>query len=98
MRLRLTIKAQLFGLTITGVLFIASVGATGYWGIRTLEKTTSEVAATGAAIRSHVEATTYNDMTREDISGATHKSGSERQDSLNNLTLHSQVLAQRITA
>jgi methyl-accepting chemotaxis protein len=98
MRMRLKIKTQLFGLTVTGLLFIASVGATGYWGIRTLEKTTEEVSATGAAIRNHIEATTYNDMTREDISGAIHKTGSDRQDSLNNLLLHSQVLAQRITA
>jgi methyl-accepting chemotaxis protein len=96
--MRLKIKTQLFGLTVTGLLFIASVGATGYWGIRTLEKTTEEVSATGAAIRNHIEATTYNDMTREDISGAIHKTGSDRQDSLNNLLLHSQVLAQRITA
>ena len=73
MRMRLKIKTQLFGLTVTGLLFIASVGATGYWGIRTLERTTEEVSATGTAIRNHVEATTYNDMTREDISGAIHK-------------------------
>jgi methyl-accepting chemotaxis protein len=98
MQMRLTIKMQLVGLTATGVLFIASVGATGYWGIKTLEKTTAEVAATGAAIRNHVEASTYNDMTREDISGAIHKTGSDRQDSVNNLTLHSQVLAQRVAS
>jgi hypothetical protein len=38
------------------------------------------------------------DMTREDISAALHKTGQERQDSLDNLALHSQVLSQRITA
>jgi hypothetical protein len=54
--MRLTIKTQLFGLTATALPFLATVGGTGYWGIRTVEKTTSEVAATGAAIRNHVEA------------------------------------------
>ncbi|MGA2428541.1 MAG: methyl-accepting chemotaxis protein [Candidatus Acidiferrum sp.] len=96
--MRLTIKTQLFGLTTTALAFLAAVGATGYWGITIVEKTTTEVAATGAAIRNHVEAPTYVDMTREDISGAIHKTGQEQQDSLSNLALHSQVLAQRITA
>jgi methyl-accepting chemotaxis protein len=96
--MRLTIKTQLFGLATTGLAFVAAVGATGYWGIRTVEKTTAEVAATGASIRNHVEAPTYVDMTREDISAAIHKTGQEQQDSLSNLALHSQVLAQRITA
>ena len=96
--MRLTIKTQLFGLTTTALLFLAAVGATGYWGIATVEKTTAEVAATGAAIRNHVEAPTYVDMTREDISGTIHKTGQEQQDNLSNLALHSQVLTQRISA
>jgi methyl-accepting chemotaxis protein len=96
--MRLTIRTQLFGLTTTGLAFVAAVGATGYWGITTVEKATAEVAATGAAIRNHVEAPTYVDMTREDLSAALHKTGQEQQDSLSNLALHSQVLTQRIAA
>ena len=52
--LRLTIRFQLFGLTATGLEFLAAVGATGYVGITAVEKTTAEVSATGAAIRNYV--------------------------------------------
>jgi methyl-accepting chemotaxis protein len=96
--MRLTIRTQLFGLTGTALAFLAAVGATGYWGITSVEKTTAEVAATGEAIRNHAEAPTFVDMTRDDFSSAVHKTGQDRQDSLDNLGVHSQVLAQRITA
>ena len=63
----MTIKRKLLGLTITGLAFVLAISATGYWGITTVEETTAEVAATGSAIRNHVEAGVYNDMTRSDI-------------------------------
>jgi len=96
--MRLTIRTQLFGLTATALAFLAAVGATGYWGISTVEKTAAELAATGEAIRDHAEAPTFVDLTREDFSSVVHKTGQERQDSLDNLSVHSQVLGQRISA
>jgi methyl-accepting chemotaxis protein len=96
--MRLTIKTQLYGLTATALAFLAAVGATGYWGITMVEKTSIEVAATGEAIRSHAEAPSFVDMTRDDFSGVVHKTGQDREDSLQNLTVHSQVLGQRISA
>src|ERR1700690_2481037 len=97
-QMRLTIKRKLYGLTICSLLFVAGVSAAGYWGITSVEKTTVEVAATGAAIRNHVEAATYNDMTRDDTSAIFAKKGQDQQDSLDNLALHSKMLAQRVTA
>jgi len=96
--MRLTIKRKLYGLMICSLLFVAGVSLAGYWGIASVEKTTVEVAATGAAIRNHVEAGTYNDMTRDDISAVFAKKGQEQQDSLDNLALHSKMLEQRVTA
>jgi CHASE3 domain sensor protein len=64
----MTIKRKLLGLTVTGLAFVLAISVTGYWGISTVEQTTAEVAATGSAIRNHVEAGVYNDMTRSDIS------------------------------
>jgi methyl-accepting chemotaxis protein len=96
--MRLTVRFQLFGLTATGLVFLAAVGATGYVRITAVEKTATEVSATGAAIRNHVEGPAFLDMTREDFSEAVHKTGQDRQDSLNNLAVHSQVMAQRIGA
>ncbi len=77
---------------------MAGVSATGYWGITSVQKTTVEVAATGAAIRNHVEAGMYKDMTRDDISAIFTKKGQDRQDSLDNLSVHGKVLAQRVDA
>jgi methyl-accepting chemotaxis protein len=99
MRLRqLKIRTKLLGLTATGLIFVAGVSATGYWGITSVQKTTVEVAATGAAIRNHVEAGMYKDMTRDDISAIFTKKGQDRQDSLDNLSVHGKVLLQRVDA
>ncbi len=92
------IRTKLLGLTATGLIFVAGVSATGYWGITSVQRTTVEIAATGAAIRNHVEAGMYKDMTRDDISSIFTKKGQDRQDSLDNLSVHGKVLAQRVDA
>ena len=96
--MRFNIKTKLFGLTIGSLVFLAAVSGTGYWGIRSVSKTTGEVAAIGVATRNNIEAGIYNDMTKEDIVAFCTKKNQEQQDALVNLTTHSQLLAQRITA
>jgi len=96
--MHLTIKRRLAVLTISGLTFVAAVSATGYWGITSVEKATGQVAATGMAIRSHIEAGTFNDMTRDDISAIFTKKGQEQQDNIDNLALHSKMLARGIAA
>ncbi|MGA8491867.1 MAG: methyl-accepting chemotaxis protein [Terriglobales bacterium] len=91
-----TIKKRLATLTISGLLFVAGVSVTGYWGIRSVEQATTQVTATGMAIRSHIEAGTFNDMTWADVSAIFAKKGQEQQDNLDNLALHSKMLAQGI--
>jgi hypothetical protein len=78
--MRLTIKMQLFVLTISSLLFVAAVSATGYWGITSVQKTTVEVASTGSAIRNHIEAGVYNDLTRTDVSAVFTAKGDEQQN------------------
>jgi methyl-accepting chemotaxis protein len=92
----MTIKRKLLGLTITGLAFVLAISATGYWGITTVEETTAEVAATGSAIRNHVEAGVYNDMTRSDISAVFNAKGAARQNKLEDLAQHSRLLKDRI--
>ena len=96
--MRLTIKRKLYGLMICSLLFVVGVSVTGYTGITAVVKTTVEIAATGAAIRNHVEAGMYKDMTRDDISALSTKKGQDQQDSLDNLAVHSKVLSQRVDA
>ena len=91
-----TIKKRLASLTVSGLVFVAAVSATGYWGITSVEQATTQVSATGMAIRSHIEAGIFNDMTWADISAIFAKKGQEQQDNLDNLALHSKMLAQGI--
>src|SRR6202451_257438 len=91
-----TIKKRLAALTISGLVLVAAVSATGYWGITSVEQATTQVTATSMAIRSHIEAGTFNDMTWADISAVFAKKGQEQQDNVDNLALHSKMLAQGI--
>jgi methyl-accepting chemotaxis protein len=94
--MQLTIKAKLYGLTVTGLIFVAAVSATGYWGITTVQRTTVEVAATGSAIRSHMEAGTYNDLTRTDTSAVFTGKGDDQQNEAEEFAQHSKLLQERI--
>jgi methyl-accepting chemotaxis protein len=91
-----TIKKRLAALTFSGLIFVGAVSATGYWGITSVEHATTQVSATSMAIRSHIEAGIFNDMTWADISAIFAKKGQEQQDSVDNLAVHSKMLAQGI--
>lgn len=96
--MQLTIKTKLFGLATGSLLLVACVSATGYWGITSVTKTTTQVGALGVAIRNHVEASMFNDMTREDIYAVCTKKADEQQDAIANLAAHSKLLADRTAA
>jgi methyl-accepting chemotaxis protein len=96
--MQLTIKTKLFGLTVSSLVFVAGVSATGYWGITSVSKGTGEVAAIGVAIRNNFAAGIYNDMTREDIDAICTKKDQELQDAVTNLATHSKLLAERTAA
>ena len=92
----LTIKTQLFGLSAAGVVFVAAVGATGYWGITAVHRSSGEVAATGSAIRNHIEAGIYNDLTRADVSAVFTNKGDEQQNAAEEFAQHSKLLEERV--
>jgi methyl-accepting chemotaxis protein len=97
-KMQLTIKTKLFGLAAGSLLLVAGVSATGYWGITSVTKTTVQVGALGVAIRNHVEASMFNDMTREDIYAVCTKTADEQKDAIANLAAHSKLLADRTAA
>jgi len=96
--MRLTITMKLLGLATSGILFVACVSATGYWGITSVAKTTTQVGSLGVAIRNHVEASMFNDMTRDDITAICTRKGQDQQDAEANLAAHAQLLADRTSA
>jgi methyl-accepting chemotaxis protein len=94
--MRLTIKVQLFGLTVSSLIFVAALSATGYWGITSVQKTIAEVAATGLAVRPQSEAGFYNDLTRTDTSAVFTAKGDERNNKAEEFAQHSKILEDRI--
>ena len=94
--MQLTIKAKLYGLTVAGLTFVAAVSATGYWGITTVQRTTVEVASTGSAIRNHMEAGVYNDLTRTDTSAVFTAKGDDQQNAAEEFAQHSKLLQDRV--
>ncbi|HTU41932.1 MAG TPA: methyl-accepting chemotaxis protein [Candidatus Aquilonibacter sp.] len=93
--MKLTIKRRLYGLAATALTAVVSVSASGYWGITSVQKTTTQVASIGIAIRNHIEAGMYGDMTMEDIEAICTKKGQDQQDAIANWVTHSKLLADR---
>ncbi len=94
--MQLIIKAKLYSLTVTGLIFVAAVSATGYWGITSGQRTTVEVATTGSAIRSHMEASVYNDLTRSHSSAIFTSKGDDQQNAADEFAQHAKLLQERI--
>src|SRR5581483_3457144 len=94
--MQLTIRTKLLGLTASSLVFVAGVSVTGYWGIASGATTTAEVAATGSAIRSHIEAGVYNDLVRADVSAVFTTKGDEQQNKVEEFEQHSRLLQDRI--
>src|SRR5580698_5992739 len=94
--MQLAIKTRLYGLSISGLIFVAAVSATGYMGITSVERTTAQVAATGSAIRNHIEAGVYNDLTRADTSAVFTAKGDDQQNEVEEFAQHSKLLEDRI--
>jgi len=96
--MHLTIKLRLLGMAMSAVGFVLALSATGYWGITSLERSTSEVAGMGSAIRSHVEAGIFNDLTRKDVTTVFTAKGEDQQTAARETRQHFEWLQARITA
>jgi methyl-accepting chemotaxis protein len=94
--MRWTIKAKLFGLTLSGLASVGAVAGSGYWGIAALKQSSSQVAATGTAIRNHIEAGVYNDLTRADVAAVFAEKGDDQQNKADDFALHCKLLQERV--
>jgi methyl-accepting chemotaxis protein len=94
--MRLTIKLQLRAMSATALTFVAAVSVAGYWGLTSVEKTSADVAAVGSAIRNHMEAGDYNDLSRADAGKVFTAKGDEQQNEVEEFNQHSKLLKDRI--
>jgi hypothetical protein len=91
-----TIKHKLLGLTVAALSFVAAVSGTGYWGVATVREAAVAVAITGSAIRNHIEAGVYNDLTRANVSAIFTAKGDEQQNKAEEFSRNSKLLKDRI--
>ena len=96
--LQLSIRTRLFGLATAALVFVAAVSGTGYWGLSSLERSTTELAAIGGAIRSHIEAGDFNDLTRTDVLAIFKAKDEDQGRSVEELKRHNQLLQTRVAA
>jgi methyl-accepting chemotaxis protein len=91
-----TIKRRLFALTLCGLIFVAAVSLVGYWAIKSVQKTAIQVGATGRAMLNHEQAAVFNDLTQADLASILKSKGDEQQSIVQNLALHSKMLAEHL--
>ena len=66
--MQLSIRSKLYGLGVLGLASAVLVGGAGLRGILLVARGIQDVTATSSAIRSHMEASMFLDLTRSDVS------------------------------
>jgi methyl-accepting chemotaxis protein len=92
----ITIRQKLYGLGLLGLLFSAAVGLAGWYGIRQVGRGVQDVGATSSAIRNHMEASTFLDLTRTDVSKIFNSTGDAQDTAASEFDDHEKLLRQRL--
>jgi len=93
--MRLTVRHKLYGMATLGV--VASV-ATGISGVSSIERVAAgitEVAAVAPVIRNHMEAGSFLEATRTDVSHMLTLSGDAQDSAVSELEQHASLLRER---
>ena len=92
----ITIRQKLYGLGLLGLLFSLAIGFTGWNGIRQVGSGVQDVGATSSAIRSHMEASTFLDFTRADVSKIFNSTGEAQDTAVSEFEDHQKLLRERL--
>src|SRR5258708_6674966 len=91
-----TIRQKLYGLGLFGLLFSVAIGLAGWYGIRQVGRGIQDVGATSSAIRSHMEASAFLDLTRADVSKIFTSSGDAQDTAASEFDDHQKLLRDRL--
>jgi methyl-accepting chemotaxis protein len=94
----ITISQKLYGLGLLGVSFSLAIGLTGWRGIREVGRSVQDVGATSSAIRAHMEASSFLDFTRADISKMFNTTGDAQDTAASEFEDHQKLLGERLAA
>jgi methyl-accepting chemotaxis protein len=92
----ITIRQKLYGLGVLGLLFSAAIGLTGWNGIREVGRGVQDVGATSSAIRNHMEASAFLDLTRADVSKIFAATGDAQDTAASEFDDHQKLLRERL--
>jgi methyl-accepting chemotaxis protein len=92
----ITISQKLYGLGLLGVFFAVAIGFTGWRGIRQVGRGVQDVAATSSAIRTHMEASSFLDLTRADTSKMFNTTGDAQDTAASEFDDHQKLLRARL--
>lgn len=94
----ITIQQKLYGLGVLGLAFSIAIGLTGWAGIQGVARSVQDVGATSSAIRNHMEASMFLDLTRADVSKVLTASGDAQDTAASELVEHQKLLHDRLSA
>jgi methyl-accepting chemotaxis protein len=92
----ITIRQKLYGLGLLGLLFSVAIGLTGWYGIRQVGRGVQDVGATSSAIRNHMEASTFLDLTRADVSKIFTTTADAQDTAVSEFEDHEKLLRDRL--
>ena len=93
-----TIRTKLYGLGLFGLVAAIAVGIAGIYGISRVASGIESVSSTSSAIRSHLEASMFLDLTRSDVSKMMTSSGDAQDTAASELGDHQKLLRERLSA
>jgi methyl-accepting chemotaxis protein len=96
--LQLTIRSKLYGLGILGLVSAVLVGGAGLRGILLVAHGVEDVTATSSAIRNHMEASMFLDLTRADVSKMLTSTADQQDTAASQLADHQKLLKDRLAA
>lgn len=96
--MNLSIRQKLYGLGLLGLVFSVAVGLSGLWGILQVSAGVQDVGATSSAIRNHMEASSFLDLTRADVSKTLTASGDAQDTAASELADHLKLFQDRLSA
>jgi methyl-accepting chemotaxis protein len=94
--MHLTIRKKLYGLGFLGLLFTVAVGITGVRGISQVAGGIDDVSRTSSAIRNHIEASIFLDLSRADVSKILTTTEDAQDTAVSELESHLKLLSGRL--
>src|SRR5579862_7817215 len=92
----ITIRQKLYGLGALGMLFSVAIGLAGWYGIRQVSHGVQDVGDTSSAIRNHLEASAFLELTRSDVSKILNSTGDAQDTAASEFADHQKLLSDRL--